>query len=412
MSRKSKTRRFLSRVLRDHYSTKIPELPYRFTRREFAFIYFDSEGMHRPVAFDSKSEMSKFLKEETPLHSYYSTAYYSNPEAPMAEKEWLGADLVFDLDADHLPGSEDLNYVEQLKEVKKKCHLLIHDFLVDDFGFEREDMEIFFSGHRGYHIHIRDDKILDLSSQARREIVDYITGVGLELEVILPHEEIKVGEFQDKDITKKTPKLPSEEEGGWKKKTRKLTEELLKRWSEMNRDEVIEEIKEKHGIGPKTADGLYEDLYGEGKWKTIVEDGVLDIFSEEKRMVNVSSFEKIINGILKEENVREIGSQIIGSTDEPVTGDTKRLIRLPYSIHGGSFLTVEKIEPGDIEKFDPLKDPIPDVLSDKTYQIQFDTLPDIESVQINDRRFDIEDKMKVPEFAVPFMISKLGAKLL
>jgi len=409
---RSKSRRFLSRILRDQYSTPIPFLPYRFTRREFAFVYFNSEGMHRPVAFGSKKEVDSFLNNKTPLHSYYSTAYYSNPEAPMAEKEWLGADLVFDLDADHIPGSEELNYVEQLEKVKEKCLLLIHDFLMDDFGFSEDDMEIFFSGHRGYHVHVRDDDILGLSSQARREIVDHITGIGLDLEVILPSQRIKVGEFQDRDITKESPELPPEDEGGWRRKTRRLTEELLKRWSSMKKEKVVEEMKEKHGIGTKTAEGLYEDLYGEGKWKKILDEGKLNIFSEDERMVNVKSFKKIIKGVLKEENVQEIGSQIIGATDEPVTGDTKRLIRLPYSIHGGSFLVVRGLSINEMERFDPLDDALPKFLTDKKYNIEFETLPEIERIKIKNVWFDIEKKMEIPEFAAPFMISKLGAKLL
>jgi len=407
-----RSRRFLSRVLRDYYSTVDIRLPYRFTMREFAFIYFDSEGMHRPVAFDSKNELEKFLKKKTPLHSYYSTAYYSNPQAPMAEKEWLGADLVFDLDADHLPGSQDLNYIEQLEKVKEKCILLINDFLMDDFGIKEKDMELYFSGHRGYHVHVREDKVLSLSKQARREIVDYITGVGLDMEVILPYENIKVGEFKDIDNIKKAPRLPDEKEGGWRRKTRKLTTDLLERWHEMDKESVIEEMEEKHGVGSKTASGLYEDLYREGKWRTIIDTAVLDVFSEDKRMVNASTFKKIIEGILNEENVREIGSKIVGSTDEPVTGDTKRLIRFPFSIHGGSFMTVEKIGLDSLSNFDPLCDAIPNFLGDKKYDIRFDSLPSIDDISLKGEVFEIEEEMGLPEFAVPFFISKLGAKLL
>ena len=412
MNRSDKTRRFLSRVLRDYYSTVDPSLPYRFTMREFAFVYFNSEGMHRPVAFRSKAEVKDFLKKKTPLHSYYSTAYYSNPKAPMADKEWLGADLVFDLDADHIPGSEELNYFDQLKKVKEKCRLLIDDFLVDDFGIEQKDMELFFSGNRGYHVHVRKNEIFGLSNQARREIVDYITGVGLDLDVILPYENIKIGEYKDIDNVKKVHRLPDEDEGGWRKKTRRLTSELLRRWNEMEKKKVVKEMKEKHGIGVKTATGLYQDLFEEGKWKNIIDEGVLDVFSEEKRMVNASTFKKIIEGILKEENVQEIGSKIIGSTDEPVTGDTKRLIRLPSSIHGSSFLIVQKIDFDLLEEFDPLSDAVPDFLTDKEYEIRFERLPEIENVKVRNEEFDLQEKMSIPEFAVPFFVLKLGAKLL
>ncbi|MFW5927878.1 MAG: DNA primase catalytic subunit PriS [Thermoplasmatota archaeon] len=412
MNPETKTRRFLSRILRDYYSTKNIDMPYRFTKREFAFIYMGGQGMHRPVTFDKKEKARRFLKDKSPLHSYYSTAYYSNPEAPMAEKEWLGADLVFDLDADHLPGGNLLTYPEQLREVKKKTKLLINDFLLDDLGFEKEDLDVYFSGHRGYHIHIRDSKILNLSSESRREIVDYITGVGLDIDTILPYESIKLGSFKEHIQTAKVPSLPNESSGGWMKRTRKLTIQLLKRWSKMDKDDVKEEMEEKHGIGKKTAEGLYNDFFEEGKWKKIVDEGVLDVFSESQRMVNVSSFEKIIKGILEEENIQEIGSEIIGSTDEPVTGDTKRLIRLPLSIHGGSFLTVRPIKIDEIDDFNPLKDGLIDFLGEKEYTIRFNKKPRLDEIEIGAKKVQIEEKMTVPEYAAPFLVSKFKAKLL
>ena len=39
-----------------------------------------------------------------------------------------------------------------------------------------------FSGGRGYHIHIFDPKVLTLESPERREIVDYITGLGIDFD--------------------------------------------------------------------------------------------------------------------------------------------------------------------------------------------------------------------------------------
>ena len=35
------------------------------------------------------------------------------------EKEWLGAELIFDLDADHIEGADKMTYMEILAEVKK-----------------------------------------------------------------------------------------------------------------------------------------------------------------------------------------------------------------------------------------------------------------------------------------------------
>ncbi|MFO7991519.1 MAG: DNA primase catalytic subunit PriS [Thermoplasmata archaeon] len=411
MDREAKTKHFLSRVLREHYNNVEPILPPRFTMREYAFIYMGGSGMHRPVAFDTKKEVISFLRKKTPIHSYYSTAYYSNPYAPMKDKDWLGADLVFDLDADHLPGGEELGYVEQLKLVRKKTKLLIDDFLLDDFGFDEDDITINFSGHRGYHIHVRRKDVLPMSRQARREIVDYITGKGLDHDVILPKKVLEVDRFQEFSTRAESPELPPEEEGGWRKRTRKLTIQLLKRWSSLPEGRVLEEMMQKHGIGKKTAQGLYKHLFTEGKWRLVVDEGILDIFPE-KSKVKVDTFEKIIEGIIDEHNIQEVGEDIVGTTDEPVTGDTKRLIRLQNSIHAGSFLTVVTIPLDELGEFDPLEKAIPTYLSDKQYRLSFDRMPNTDSIQIGDKEFEFGDEMEVPEYAVPFLISKFKAKLL
>ncbi|MGM0509563.1 MAG: DNA primase small subunit domain-containing protein [Thermoplasmatota archaeon] len=411
MNSEEKTKRFLSRVLRDHYKTVDMSLPYRFTSREFAFIYRGSHGMHRPVGFSKKSELMKFLQNKIPIHAYYSTAYYSNPRAPMKEKEWLGADLVFDLDADHLPGGDELDYPEQLKLVKKKTRLLLEDFLLDDFGFEKKHVSLNFSGHRGYHIHVRRKDVLQMSAQARREIVDYITGRGLDTSVILPTETFEVDRFQEFRKNAESPRLPPPEQGGWRKKTRELTINLLKRWSEMPEDKVLSEICEKHGVGEKTAEGLYDELYEKEKWKRVVEEGVLDVFPED-RQINVKTFEKIIDGIIEEEIIREVGSEVVGTTDEPVTGDTKRLIRLRNSIHGGSFLAVKPIDVDEFSDFDPLKDAVPECLGQKEYEITFEKEPPLEKIVIRGKTIDLEKDTKIPEYAVPFILSKYRAKLI
>ncbi len=386
-------------------------MPYRFTRREFAFVYMGGKGMHRPVGFSTKKEASDFLIKKTPLHAYYSTAYYSDPKVPMKNKDWLGADLVFDLDADHLPGGDELSYPEQLEEVRKKTRLLIHDFLMEDFGFEKDELHLYFSGHRGYHIHIRSKKVLNMSSQARREVVDYITGIGLDVTEVLPSEDIEVDSFMEFKKIAKSPKLPGEDVGGWGKKMRKMTIQLLERWSKMERDSVLKEMKEKHKIGDNTADGLYKELYDKEKWKRVRDEGTLDIFPEQGK-VNVNSFKGIIEGVLDERNVREIGSQIIGTTDEPVTGDIKRLIRLPTSIHGGSFLEVTPINIDDFSDFDPLEKAIPKCLSTDKKELAMNKSPELNEIYVGGECIEFDEKMTVPEFAAPFIISKYRAKLL
>jgi DNA primase small subunit len=38
---------------------------------------------------------------------------------------------------------------------------------------------VFFSGHRGYHVQIENEVVKTLDAMARKEIVDYVSGLGL-----------------------------------------------------------------------------------------------------------------------------------------------------------------------------------------------------------------------------------------
>ena len=88
-------------------------LPTSMPQREWGFLFFSESvkaGMRRHLTFPDETDLSTYLKTMTPAHVYYSTAYYAHPSAAtMQEKEWLGADLIFDLDADHIVrGSYDM----------------------------------------------------------------------------------------------------------------------------------------------------------------------------------------------------------------------------------------------------------------------------------------------------------------
>ena len=53
------------------------------------------------------------------------------------------------------------------------------DMLENDFGFSQNELHVYFSGHRGYHVHIENESVRSLDAMARKEIVDYVTGLGI-----------------------------------------------------------------------------------------------------------------------------------------------------------------------------------------------------------------------------------------
>lgn len=200
-----RTKQYLRKRFGDYYQNSELTLPPELTKREWGFIFFDELPeivMRRHKAFSSKDEAAEYIRSMTPAHVYHSAAYYKFPGAgTMKEKQWECADLIFDLDADHLP-VKPKSYAEMLFNVKVETFKLL-DFLLEDFGFSENSISIVFSGGRGYHIHVRDPKVLTLESSERREIVDYVSGIGLGLEFLFKPEKYIVyysGKFKKTEL--------------------------------------------------------------------------------------------------------------------------------------------------------------------------------------------------------------------
>ncbi len=174
---------FLVSKFREYYIQASLEAPPGLASREWGFLFFDDSGMRRHKSFFSRGELVDYVRAMVPRHVYHSAAYYQRPGAPtMKEKIWQGADLIFDLDADHLRNAPK-SYSEMLGLVKKETQKLL-GFLTGRLWILRKRNQCGFSGGRGYHIHIRDPRILHLGGDERREIVDYLTGRGLDMEML------------------------------------------------------------------------------------------------------------------------------------------------------------------------------------------------------------------------------------
>ncbi|MEM0141473.1 MAG: DNA primase catalytic subunit PriS [Thermoplasmatales archaeon] len=272
-------------------------------KREVAFAPFTRQGMIRHTAFSSMESLVNYVKENTPLHFYYSSAYYENPSASMDNKGWKGADLIFDIDGDHIQGSEKMSYGEMLAAVKLEVRKLLN-ILMDDLGIKKDYLEIVFSGSRGYHVHVYSI-FEELESQERREIVDYISG---------------------RCIAETGSLFPRS------------------RWAER-----VSAIRET----------LFEDMKSKGAWRKQLEDKTGELTGKmSKKEIKESGY--------LERNSRKLAIELYASKiDEPVTIDIHRLIRTPGSLHGKTALRVMQIEEEKLDDFDPLRDAIPAVSDDR-----------------------------------------------
>lgn len=377
----------------EHYRREPPDLPPRFGRREFGFLWNGKKFFMRHTGFSSREAFHDFLVREAPHHSYYSTAYYKTPHAAtMKEKEWLGADLIFDLDADHLPNADKLSFEEQLREVKKQARKLLHDFLLGDFGFDPEHLRIVFSGGRGYHFHVSDPRVLTLDSAARREIVDYLSPNASVKETLAEHYVKERGWGKDRyGEVQKDRIIPPADTPGWDGLITRTIVRFLEEVQALPEKDALRRLREIDGIGDKTAVELRAMLTSE-RIQRIREGGKLAIPALGKG--------KVIQGLI--EHAKVVAE---GETDEPVTADIKRLIRLPGSLHGKTGLRVTHIPLERFDAFDPLRDAV--ALPDEPVRVVVSKPTEI---PLAGRRIKVEPgEQELPTYAAAFVVLRRAA---
>ncbi len=395
--------------LHRHYASVPILMPDRFPRREFGFMFYGPALMQRHLGFTAAKYLRDFLVARVPAHVYHSSAYYERPDAPtMEEKGWLGADLIFDLDADHIPKSREMSYEEMLEAVRRKIVQLHDDFLVHDFGFDERSLRIVFSGGRGYHIHVHDERVWQLGSHERREIVDYITGKELDVEGFFRESPFDVKEFRGRARVKKMVVPPRTEDPGWGGKIARGIVNLASGLEKLPSPQAVEFLAGFEGVGAGGASDLYENLFKprgpkgvrgvdrlreSGNFETLTDrnrDRILAVVTQ-LQQVRVDTF-----GPLELEGIRARAE-----TDEPVTSDIKRLIRLPSSVHGKSGLEVVPLTRDRLDGFVPLRDAVPAAYSDDPVSMR---LARPVNISLRDETFNLTPGIvTLPEYAAVFL---------
>ncbi|MEM2208437.1 MAG: DNA primase small subunit domain-containing protein [Sulfolobales archaeon] len=183
--------RFVRELFSRYYGLAPIRLPRDLSSREFAFQVLDTDSYIRHLSFTSESELKAYLVINTPKQSYYSTAKYSNPAvSDYSEAGWQGSELMFDIDADKLPGCRTQVLAEKVEVVTTECIEIAKNalkrllyILEEHIGFGEDEIMVYFSGNRGFHVVITssDPEWLTLGSLHRLELVDYVTARGLDL---------------------------------------------------------------------------------------------------------------------------------------------------------------------------------------------------------------------------------------
>ncbi|MCL5239257.1 MAG: DNA primase catalytic subunit PriS [Candidatus Marsarchaeota archaeon] len=320
----------VSGLIKNYYSKALNMAPDRLAEREFGFGSFSSRIAVRHTSFATERELHSYLADSAPLHVDYSAAYYRHPAAQMDKKEWLGSELRFDIDAGdivklpcRIEHGKEWSCDKCLKAAKEEVIKLIENFLVPDFGFSQREMEINFSGNRGYHVHIRKESVLSLSKSAREEISSYI--FGNEPDYAAFFYTTRVDARHEKQMG------PSPNDGGWRGKVAKAFLDAA------HSKEDLTSL----GIDKTTASWIFRNV---AKVREEVSKGNWDF-------VRIPNRESVFENLLSRQVINQ-GNRI----DKGVTNDPSHLMRLPNSIHGGTGLIAKKVPSlAALDIFDPMK---------------------------------------------------------
>ncbi len=342
-------------------------IPQNITQREFGYQKFNG-GMIRHIAIKDNKELHLLLMKETPSDVYCSNAYYSFPNMPMSEKDWLGADLIFDIDAKDLAlpcrndhsisicgecrntslgkqttcikcGSVKSEVVSVtckncIEESKKEVNKLLR-LLADDLGIH-DGIEVYFSGNEGFHIRVTNKNYEVLGSQERADLVDYFMFNGAIPETF---------GIRKQNNSKST--LPEMGETGWR--------------------------------GRMAANLFGSKIKAAKVSRQIILDGY-------------SAFQ------LRLENMRQtIGARI----DPKVTMDIHRIFRLEGSVNSKSGLSKFKCE--NLDDFDPFLDAC--LLGDETVDIIANSPSQF---RLKNKKYGPyeNERVSLPKYAAVYMICK------
>ena len=343
------------------------------SEREFGYQKFNS-GMIRHISLKDNKELHLLLIQNIPSDVYCSNAYYTFPNLPMNEKDWKGADLIFDIDAKDLNLScrenhtvsicNDCNEVSKNSSQCSKCNSTkmenkslpckncidgskeevskLSEILINDLAITKENIEVYFSGNEGFHVYVYNSQFRDIGSRERSELVDYISFRG-----IIPET------FGMKKIKPNRSYFPNSNEKGWRGR---FSKEILEPKSKRSK--------------------IISDLISGG----------------------YSSFQKTLDN----------ASESIGVKIDPnVTMDIHRIFRLPGSINSKSGLT--KIQCNNLEKFDPYVEA--SFLSDDAVEVIANCPIEFKLKNKKFGPYSITKKLPVPTFAAAYMICKKLARI-
>jgi DNA primase small subunit len=179
-------------------------------------------------------------------------------------------------------------------------------------------------------------------------------------------------------------------------------EELLASLDGKNDEEGVALLREvfkesKIEIGRKTLEGLYQDLFSGRRGQRGVDrmraEDTFEVFSEKR---HADAFLSVVDIRVK--------GRMKGETDEPVTSDIKRLIRLPSSLHGKTGFEVVPMTRERLDTFDPFTDAVPAEFGDDVVKV---VVENPARITFKGEEFSLkEGENEVPEYVAVYLVCR------
>ncbi len=397
---------FLRKKFSSYYRSVFVDAVPEPERREFGFGEFGRKIIARHLSFNSSKEFNFFLREKTPFFVSYSPAFYEFPERrPMTAKKYLKSDLIYEFDADDLKtpckekhdswkcmecNAEGKGLIEKCPacgsgvkteewickeclEATKKQTLKLISFLENDFDFT-EGISVNFSGSKGFHLHLRNEKIQNLSSNARIELVDFLTANELDLE--------SLGFV----YSNKKMFCPKEENAfGWSKK-------ILSSLTKLIEEENAEKISALGNSKTSTIKRLLQK-------KELILKGIKNGFLFPAVTNSKKFWNNLLTSLVEEEKL---------FLDRQTSVDIKKIIRVPDTIHGSTGMIAKSFEKEKLKEFKPLDESI--IFSTNPLKVFVEKAP---KFYLGGETFGPfkEQETELPEFAAVFLLARNSAKM-
>ena len=346
---------FLETKLKEFYKNNFISVD-KVKQREFGYGIFGRKIANRNLSFNSEVELNDFLRNKIPFYFSYSAAYYKFPGEKLNKKQYLGGDLVFEFDADDIPtnckkihdswecphcGAKGKGNIRKCPEcgkpvkidewicdncikATKKQTKRLYFLLQSHFGFKDDEISIMFSGHKGFHIKIKSQKVYDLKQHQRIEIMNYVSEDGLNFNSLgfVPDNRGSI-KYVGPNFGKGFDYLNN----------------IIFALKNYDLDNLVLLFEST----PRTIKKIIE------KKTKVIEDLKKGIFYKPK----VDSTDLWYNLL---ENIKLKNKIYI---DKQTTIDIKKIVRLDNTIHGGSMLVAKKIDINKINDFNPFEDASP-----------------------------------------------------